>query len=123
VSQAAADPFILTIGDIGVTQTQIVTPNGVAPLAGSSWVATDMSVTQSKIPTWAIVLAVVGAVFTCLLSLLFLLAKENATSGYVQVSVRSGELTHTTQIPVTDPYQVTNVRGSVAQAQLLASQA
>jgi hypothetical protein len=123
VSQPATDPFLFTLGDIGVTQTQISTPNGVAPLAGSSWAATDMTVTSTKIPTWAIVVAIVGALFTCFLSLLFLLAKEQTTSGYVQVSVRSGELTHTTQIPVTSPHQVTSVRAGVSQAQVLAAQA
>jgi hypothetical protein len=123
VSEQATDPFVLTVGDIGVTQSQIVTPNGVAPLAGSSWLATDMSVTQSKIPTWALVVAIVGAIFTCLLSLLFLLAKEHVTTGYVQVSVRSGDITHTTQVPVTSLDAVTNVRASVAHAQALAAQA
>ena len=114
--------FLLTIGDIGVTSTHISTPNGAAPLQGSTWIASDMSITEQKIPTWAIVLAVVFAVF-CLLGLLFLLAKEDVTRGYVQVSVQSGSLNHMTQIPVYHPTQVAQIRGQVSQAQALAAQA
>jgi hypothetical protein len=33
--------FVLTIGDIGITgDHRVVTPNGVAPLAGSMWLRT-----------------------------------------------------------------------------------
>jgi hypothetical protein len=114
--------YLLTIGDIGVTPDTIVTPNGAAPLAGSQWIATDMTRTESKIPTWAIVLAIVFAIF-CLLGLFFLLVKERVTTGYVDVSVRSGELYHRTQVPVSNEYQVAQTRALVAQAQSLAAQA
>src|SRR5256885_11665131 len=53
----ATDPIVLTIGDIGVTRNWVVTPNGTARLGGSQWIARDMTRTESKIPTWAIVLA------------------------------------------------------------------
>lgn len=118
----AANPFLLTIGDIGVTSSQISTPNGSAPLHGSTWLAADMTVTERKIPTWAIVMAVVFAIF-CLLGLLFLLAKEDVTRGYVQVSVRSGTLNHMSQIPAYSPVQVAQIRALVGQAQALAAQA
>jgi hypothetical protein len=115
-------PFILTIGDIGVTPELIVTPNGSAPLAGSQWLATDMTRTESKIPTVAIVLAVIFA-FACLLGLLFLLMKEEKTTGYVDVTVRSADLYHRTQLPISSPLQVAQVRQLVAQAQALAARA
>ncbi len=122
-SPAAVMPgFLLTVGDVGVTATDIVTPNGTAALAGSTWIVSDMSVTERRIPTWAIVCAIVFAL-ACLLGLLFLLVKEDVTRGYVQVSVRSGDLSHMTQIPVTTPVQVAQIRGQVAQAQALAAQA
>ena len=115
-------PFGLTIGDIGLTQDTIVTPNGAAPLRGSQWIVMDQSTTTQKIPTYAIVLAIVFAVF-CLLGLLFLLMKEDVTSGYVSVTVRSDDLLHTCQIPVNNPHDVHQIRALVSQAQSLAAQA
>ncbi|HXY91392.1 MAG TPA: hypothetical protein VEP49_02875 [Acidimicrobiia bacterium] len=118
----AVEGFAVTIGDIGVTRTLIVTANGNAPLAGSRWIVLDQSRTEKKIPTWAIVLAVVFALL-CLLGLLFLLVKEEQTTGYVEVSVMSGPLTHVTQIPVRSQYDVAAVRQQVHQAQTLAAAA
>ena len=114
------DPIVLTIGDIGVSRHWVVTPNGTAPLAGSSWIARDMTRTESRIPPWAIVLAVVFA-FLCLIGLLFLLVKETRITGYVEVSVSSGSLYHVTQVPVSNEYQVAQIRQQVHQAQTLAA--
>jgi hypothetical protein len=121
-SPDATDPTVLTIGDIGVTRNWVVTPNGTARLGGSQWSARDMTRTESKIPTWAIVLAVIFAL-VCLLGLLFLLAKEKYTTGYVEVSVQAGNLFHATQIPVSSQYQVAQIRQQVSQAQTLAAAA
>jgi hypothetical protein len=121
-SPDATDPTLLTIGDIGVTRNWVVTPNGTARLGGSQWSARDMTRTESKIPTWAIVLAVIFAL-VCLLGLLFLLAKEKYTTGYVEVSVQAGNLIHATQIPVASQYQVAQIRQQVSQAQTLAAAA
>jgi len=115
-------PFGLTIGDIGITNDTVVTPNGAAPLRGSQWIVMDQSTTTQKIPTYAIVLAIIFAVF-CLLGLLFLLMKEDVTTGYVSVTVRSNDLFHTCQIPVNNSYEVHNIRALVSQAQSLAAQA
>jgi hypothetical protein len=118
----ATDPIMLTIGDIGVTRNWVVTPNGTARLRGSQWIVRDMTRTQTKIPTWAIVLAIVFAL-VCLLGLLFLLAKEKYTTGYVEVSVQADNLFHATQIPVSSEYQVAQIRQQVSQAQTLAAAA
>ena len=115
-----AKPFLLTIGDIGVTPDLIVTPNGTAPLQGSQWIAMDMSRTESRIPGWAVVMAIIFAIL-CLIGLLFLLVKETTTTGYVDVSVRSGDLYHRTQIPVWSQESVAQVRQLVGQAQTLAA--
>jgi hypothetical protein len=120
---AAAPDYLLTIGDIGITSTQIVTPNGVAPLRGSQWMVIDQSSAETKTPTWAIIVAILIFWFTCFLGLLLLLVKETRFTGYVNVNVRSGELVHTAQIPVTYANRVAEVRGSVAQAQSLAAAA
>lgn len=122
-SPAAADypdPIILSIGDIGVTRFWVVTPNGTAPLAGSRWIAFDRTQTESKIPTWAIVLAIIFAVF-CLIGLFFLLVKEQVTRGHVEVMVTAGNLMHTTQVPITREVQIAQIRQNVAQAQTLAA--
>ncbi|WP_086830973.1 hypothetical protein [Streptomyces sp. NRRL B-24572] len=92
----------LAIGDISVVGDQILTPAGPMPLKGAVWNAMDMSRVEEKIPTVAIVLAVVFAVF-CLLGLLFLLMKEKQTTGYVQVTVSSGGRHHSTLIPAGSP--------------------
>lgn len=119
---SSPQPFGLTIGDVGLTTDTVVTPNGAAPLRGSQWIVMDQSTTSQKIPTYAIVLAIVFAVL-CLLGLLFLLIKEEVTTGYVSVTVRSGDLFHTCQIPVSNSYEIQHIRALVSQAQTLAAQA
>lgn len=114
------EQFVLTIGDIGVSPSWVVTPNGTAPLAGSQWIVQDRTFTQRSIPAYAIVLAIIFA-FACLLGLLFLLIKEDRMTGYVEVSVRSGNLFHVTQLPAQSPQAVFYVRQLVNQAQSMAS--
>ena len=96
--QPGAGMPVLTFGDIAVMNDQIVTPAGPMPLKGAVWTATDLSRTEEKIPTVAIVLAIVFALF-CLIGLLFLLMKEKRTTGFVQVTVTSGGRHHSTMIP------------------------
>lgn len=111
--------YQLVIGDIGVTPDGMVsTPSGNFPIRGSQWVVQDMSQTKRVIPTWAIVLAIIGLLFF-LLGLLFLLVKEDRTEGWVQVSVTSGSVFHSVQIPVTSRMQVQQIFASVSQAQTL----
>jgi hypothetical protein len=117
-----SNPFLITIGDIGITSNQVVTPNGSGPLAGSQWIFTDTSRTESKIPTVAIILAIIFALL-CLIGLLFLLMKETKTTGYVEVTVRVGNIFHKTQIPVDSPAKIEGVRQLVNKAQALAIQA
>jgi hypothetical protein len=117
-----SQPFLFTIGDIGVTPNQVITPNGSAALAGSQWIFVDTSRTETKIPTVAIILAIVFALL-CLIGLLFLLMKEKTTTGYVEVTVRSGGIFHKTQIPVNSQMKIDEVRQLVSKAQALAMQA
>ncbi len=112
----------LTIGDIAIVGDQIITPNGSAPLAGSTWIVADRTHEETKIPAFAIVLAIIFAL-ACLLGLLFLLIKEKTMSGYVEVSVHSGDLLHVTQVPARSAYEVQQIRMSVSQAQGLAARA
>lgn len=119
---AMSEQFVMTIGDIGISRQMVVTPNGQAPLRGSQWIVLDHTTTEQKIPSWAIVMAILFALL-CLIGLLFLLVKETQTRGYVEVSVRSGRLAHVTQLPVSSPAQVAQIRQLVHQAQTLAAQA
>ncbi|GAA2995095.1 hypothetical protein [Streptomyces fulvorobeus] len=93
---------VMAFGDITVMSDSIVTPSGTMPLKGAVWTATDMSRTEEKIPTVAIVLAIVFALL-CLIGLLFLLMKERKTTGFIQVTVTSGGRHHATVIPATGP--------------------
>lgn len=113
---ASAQPdeqVLVQIGDIAVTSTTIYTPAGPMPLKGSVWTATDQWMAQRKIPTWAIVMAIVGAFVICLLSLLFLLAKETVYHGGIQVTVTSGGRSHTTFVPIHHHAQVHHVHQQV----------
>ena len=114
--------YVATIGDIGITETLVVTPDGTTPLAGSQWVVADFTHTDTRIPTWAIVLAIVFAM-ACLLGLLFLLVKETTTTGYLEVSVRGEGLYHVTRLPIADQAQALRYRDTVAWAQGQAARA
>ncbi|MEU9180695.1 hypothetical protein AB0C90_28315 [Streptomyces sp. NPDC048550] len=91
----------LSLGDITIAGDQIITPSGAMPLKGAMWNASDFSRTETKIPTHAVVLAIIFFLF-CLLGLLFLLMKEKTTTGYIQVTVTSGGRHHSTMIPAVD---------------------
>ncbi|MBD2829128.1 MULTISPECIES: hypothetical protein [Streptomyces] len=109
---------MLSIGDITVMSDAIVTPSGTMPLKGAVWTATDMSRTEEKIPTHAVVLAIVFALF-CLVGLLFLLMKEKQTTGFVQVTVTSGGRHHATMIPATGPHTFPAIMAQLNQARSL----
>jgi hypothetical protein len=113
------EQIVLWIGDIGVSQHWVVTPNGSAPLAGSQWIVRDGTRLEEKMPAYAIVLAVIFF-FVCLLGLLFLLIKERKLVGFVEVTVRSGETYHVAQIPVRHVSEVDGVRRQVHQVQSMA---
>ncbi len=104
---------LVQLGDISVTSTTIYTPVGPMPLKNSQWTIVDHWTVERKIPTWAIVLAIVGAFVVCLLSLLFLLAKETVYRGSVQVTVSSGGRSHTTFVPIYNHAQVNHVHQQV----------
>jgi hypothetical protein len=120
-SPVAQQPFLITIGDIGVTQDAVVTPNGTGPVAGSQWIVSDRTTTTQSIPAWAIVMAILFAL-ACLLGLLFLLVKETRITGYVEVTVRTGDVLHMTQLPVHSAQDVDRARHMVGYAQSLAAQ-
>ncbi|MFI1185548.1 hypothetical protein [Streptomyces californicus] len=111
---------MLSIGDITVLSDAIVTPSGTMPLKGAVWTATDLSRTEEKIPTHAVVLAIVFGLL-CLVGLLFLLMKEKRTTGFVQVTVTSGGRHHTTMIPATGPHTFPAIMAQLNQARSLSA--
>jgi hypothetical protein len=115
------EPIRIHVGQIACTDTQVHTPVGSYPLAGTTWTVTNQSYITESIPAWAIVLAIIFFVF-CLLGLLFFLVKERRTRGSVQVSVQGPGSFYSSVIPVyneTAIYGITEqvnwIRGHVAQ--------
>jgi hypothetical protein len=124
-STAAAplEEYLFTIGDIGVTAHWVVTPVGSAPIAGSQWAIVDQTRTYRKIPGWAIACAVIFFFVIFLFSLFFLLAKTTVVTGWLEVTVQSGSVRATAQVPVQSDGAIQTVRQRVAQAQTMAAAA
>ncbi len=118
---------LTTIGDITVTQSEIITPVGRLPVRGSGWTVTDMSHYFETTSTVGVVLAV-GSVlvfgWVCglgLLGLLFLFMKERRFTGHVQVAVQGNGVYHATMIPVRSHATVVHVTQQVNYARTLAA--
>jgi hypothetical protein len=115
------DAVIAQIGEIQVTSTTIITPAGTFPLRGSEWNVQDQWLAEQKIPSWAIVMAIL--LFFCVgpFSLLFLLAKETAYSGTVLVTVRSHPYHYVSRVPVNNQAYVQHVYQQVNYVRSLAA--
>ncbi|QDY78641.1 hypothetical protein [Streptomyces qinzhouensis] len=118
---AGAGMPLVSIGDITVLHDTIMTPSGNMPLRGAVWNVTDLSRTEEKIPPYAIALAVVLSLFTCLLSLLFLLIKEKKTTGYIQTTVTGGGLHHATVVPAYNAHTFQHIMGQVNYARSIST--
>ncbi|RZU52478.1 hypothetical protein EV385_4344 [Krasilnikovia cinnamomea] len=120
-SPAAPGPVVVQIGDLAVTSTVVHTPAGDIPLAGSTWQVNDYWHHEQKIPTWAIVAAIVGFCVLTVFSLLFLLVKQTVPRGTVQVTVTNGPRQYVSRIPVTHQDQVSFVHQQVNYVRSLAA--
>lgn len=114
-------PAVAQIGEIVVAPPVVRTPAGDIPLAGSTWHVVDQWQTEQKIPTWAIVCAIVGFCILTVFSLLFLLAKETIYRGTVQVTVANGGRQYVARIPVTHQGQVHQINNQVNYVRSLAT--
>lgn len=121
-SSGATGPFV-QIGDISVDQQWVRTPSGSVPTGQVTWSVQDLTRHDVVIPPYAIILAVVLSAVTCLLGLLFLLVKEDRTSGWLQVTVQGPALEHTTWVPVSDQGMVMDVHARVDYARSLTAAA
>jgi hypothetical protein len=97
---SAPEQVLMQLGDMTITNSTVHTPAGPIPLRGSQWLVQDHWTTEQKIPTWAIVLAIVGFFCLTVFSLLFLLAKETIYHGVVTVTVTNGGRQYAVQLPV-----------------------
>lgn len=118
---AAPEAVLAQIGEITITENTVHTPAGPIPLHGSQWMVQDQWMATQKIPTWAIVLAIVGFFCLTIFSLLFLLAKETIYRGHVQVTVSNGAQQYVTYVPVQSYAQVQYVHQQVNYARSLAA--
>ncbi len=110
---ASGDQAVLiTIGNIACTRTQVITPGGSYPLAGTTWIVSNNTITTSSVSTLGVVLCIIF-ILACLLGLLFLLMKDTKTQGTVQVSVQGNGLYHAVQIPVSNPLAVGQIEQQV----------
>jgi hypothetical protein len=115
------EQVIAQIGEIQVTATTVRTPAGAFPLRGSTWAVTDQWVATQKIPTWAIVLAIVGFFCLTVFSLFFLLAKETVYQGVVLVQVQNGPHQYVSRVPVNNQAYVQHVYQMVNYVRSLAA--
>jgi hypothetical protein len=115
------EPVIAQIGEVQVTSTTVRTPAGQFPLRGSQWSVTDQWMADQKIPTWAVVLAIL--LFFCIgpFSLLFLLAKESVNRGVVQVQVGNGPYLYVARLPADSQQYVQYIYQQVNYVRSLAS--
>lgn len=122
-TQPFADPapVIAQIGDIKVTSTTVSTPSGTFALRGSQWNVADQWVAEQRIPTWAVVCAILGFCVLTVFSLLFLLVKEYTYRGAVTITVTSDTLSYTARVTVATQEQVQYVYNQVNYVRSLAT--
>ena len=84
---AQADSSVqFELGRISANEYWVTTPVGSWELKDVTVSTYDQTVVASRIPTWAVVAAIVTAFFF-LIGLLFLLAKDDSTSGSVSLTI------------------------------------
>ncbi|GAB3500282.1 hypothetical protein [Nocardiopsis coralliicola] len=127
---AQPDPSsqVLTyIGDIALTQTEVIVPSGRFPIKGATWDVADMTRVEERVSTVGVILAIASValfIWLCLiglLGLLFLLMKEKKTTGTIQVTVHNGSAYYAAVIPARGPQTVHEVMRQVNYARSLSS--
>lgn len=75
----------VVVGPLQVQGDWVIGPQGSIPAHGARIELINQTVRRQAIPTWAIVLAIVGFFILTIFSLLFLLAKEERIDGVIIV--------------------------------------
>ena len=105
-------PYDAVLGDIGIINGWIVTPNGNAPLQGAQWIVADWTWTYTYLPTSN---AILGLLLLCIpfigwiLAIPVMVSQTTAVTGCVEVTVLTRGLIHLTQIPVATGQQISSV--------------
>lgn len=90
-------PYDAVLGDIGIINDWIVTPNGIAPLQGAQWVVADRTWTYTYLPTSN---AILGLLLLCIpfigwiLAIPVMASQTRAVTGYIEVTVLTRGLFH-----------------------------
>jgi len=95
-----AETVIARVGEIEVTLTAVRTPAGRFPLIGSQWDIGTEWVPELRIPSWAVVLALLGFFVMGPFSLLFLRVRRAWARGVTTVTVTGGPHRYVVRIPV-----------------------
>lgn len=121
-SPAGQAPYLVRIGSMVVTETEVHTPAGTIPLNQATFTFADQSYSVRKTPGWAIALAIIGFFIVTVLSLLFLLIKETQTTGHVVVGVHGpGGMNFAEPMPVQNLMQVQDAASRINYANQLAA--
>jgi predicted permease len=118
----AQPEYLLSIGRVSVSSEWIVTPAGTFPLAGTNVTSQDQTHTTTHTPAWAIIMVILFIWFF-FLSLLFLFARETRVSGYVAMTLQSGEMMYTEQIQVFNDMQRADTLNRISYLQTLIGRA
>ncbi|MBV1854156.1 hypothetical protein [Catellatospora tritici] len=121
VRVGSGGPVLVQLGEVAVTATTIITPAGEIPLRGSQWTVNDQFHSRQRIPSWAVVCAILLFFLLCFLSLLFLLVKETTYEGSVQISIANAGRHYVVRIPVSDQRVIAHLHAQVNYVRSLAA--
>lgn len=110
------DPWTACIGQIGVTEHWVVTPNGTARLHDTQWIIRD-HVTVTRRSGWLLVFGF-GLLWLLFIGLVFIaLAMRTRVGGYVEVTVWSPDVKHVEQVWVHSIAEAQAVHAAATAAQ------
>lgn len=118
----APEPFLFTIGDIGVSPSWIVTPQGNVPIVEADITAVNHTITTRKTPGWVIALVVIF-IWVFFLSLLLLIIKEDRVTGSVMVTVSGAGVYFVSHQGAGSPQQSMDLFRKVDQTKAMIQQA
>ena len=104
------------LGDIGIINGWIVTPNGNAPLQGAQWIVADRTWTYTYLPNSSVIL---GLLLLCIpfigwiLAIPVTMSQTKAATGCAEVTVLTRGLIRLTQIPVSTAAQISGLYADV----------
>ena len=106
------------IAEITVDGPTVLTPLGPMDRRAACWFLGGAVPSHSSTPSWAMAVAILGALFTCLLSLLLLLVKEDDMWSST-LTVTDGQITFTTTVYSRSTEEYEGIQAAIAWAQRL----